>query len=81
MLRIQDVHPGSFFLSIPDLCSIFKKLQQKRGVKKFFFSYCSHNYHKIEYYFIFELMKKKIWAIIQRIIGLTHSFVIKLSKI
>jgi hypothetical protein len=32
--------------------------------------FCSHKYHKIENYFIFELVKKKIWANLQRIIEL-----------
>ena len=46
---------------IPDLGSWIQKQQKKRGVKKFclntFFS--SHNFHKIENYFIFEMLKKK----------------------
>jgi hypothetical protein len=25
-------------------------------------SFCSHRYHKIEYYFISQLVKRKIWA-------------------
>ncbi len=29
--------------------------------------FCSHKFHKIEYYFIFEILKKKIWANFQRI--------------
>ncbi len=33
VLRIRDVYPGSWFLSIPDPGS--KKQQQQRGVKKF----------------------------------------------
>jgi hypothetical protein len=36
----------------------------------YWFGYCSHNYHKIENYFIFEQVKKKMWANLQRIIGL-----------
>jgi hypothetical protein len=38
---------------------------------------------KIENYFIFELVKKKIWANLQRIIEffVTQKIVIKLSKI
>ncbi len=56
---------------IPDLGSRTQKQQQKRGMKKklvvlpFF---CSHKYHKIENYCIFELVKKKIGAYLQRII-------------
>jgi hypothetical protein len=71
------------FIPDPDFCpSRIQELQQKRGVKKNMFSYCSHKYNKIENYFIFELMTKKIWANLQKIIGLfTQKFVIKLSKI
>jgi hypothetical protein len=43
---------------------------------------CSHKNHKIENYINFELMKKKIWANLQKIIELsTKKFVIKLSII
>jgi hypothetical protein len=60
------------FIVIPDPGS--KKQQQKRGVKTFcchtgtgtFF--CSHKFHKIENYLIFEMLKKKIRASFQRII-------------
>ncbi len=63
MLWIQDVYPGSrlfWFLPIPDPVSWIPD-QQKRGVKKnccntFF---CGHKFHKIENYFIFEMLKKK----------------------
>jgi hypothetical protein len=38
--------------------------KQQQGVKKNFFSYlCSHKFQKIENYFSFEVLKKKIWAI------------------
>jgi hypothetical protein len=30
--------------------------------------FCSHKFHKIEYYVIFELLKKNIWANFQRIV-------------
>jgi hypothetical protein len=68
------VHPGSRI----------QKQQQKRGVKKIrcptFFS--SHKNHKIVKYINFELVKKKIWANLQRIIELSaQKIVIKLSKI
>jgi hypothetical protein len=43
-----------------------KTLKKERG-ETFF---CSHKYHKIENYFIFELVKKKIWENLQRIIEL-----------
>ncbi len=71
MLRIQDVYPGSFahpgsrisdpVSRIPDLGSRIQKEKQKRGVKKSEKnSGGSHKYHKIENYFIFELVKKKM---------------------
>ncbi len=74
VLRIRDVYPGSRI----------QKQQQKRGWKKicchtFFWS---HKFHIIEHYFIFEMLKKKIWANFQRIIKLyTQNIVTKLSKI
>ncbi len=44
--------------------------------------FCSHKFHKIVNYFIFEMLKKKIWANFQRIIELfTQKIVTKLSKI
>ncbi len=74
MLRIRDVYPGSRILifthpgsRIPDLGS---RIQN------------SHIFHKIENYFSFEVLKKKIWANFQRIIELyTQKIVTKLSKI
>jgi hypothetical protein len=51
----------------------FLRSSRHRGKKKF---------HKTENYFTFEMLKKKIWASFQRIIGLfTQKFVTKLSKI
>ena len=73
MLRIRDVYPGSWFLPIPvpDLGSRIQK-QQQGGVKKIschtFF--CSYKFHKIVNYFIFEMLKKKVWTNFQRIIEL-----------
>jgi hypothetical protein len=29
--------------------------------------FCSHKFHKIEYYFIFDMLKKKIWPNFSRI--------------
>jgi hypothetical protein len=65
----------------PDVSSVadagclsrIKKQQQKRGVKKNLLSYlfCSHKNHKIENYINFELVKKKLWANLQRIIELS----------
>jgi hypothetical protein len=69
--------PDFYPSRIPDLGSRIQKAQQKRGVKKI-----SHKFHKIENYFIFEMLKKKIWASFQRIIELfIQKVVTKLSKI
>ncbi len=69
-------HPGS---RIPDP----KIATKERGEKKIFsYLFCSHKFHKIEKYFIFEMLKKKIWASFQRIIELfIQKFVTKLLKI
>jgi hypothetical protein len=67
-----------------DLGSRIEKQHQKRGVKKICCHTfcCSHEFHKIEYYFIFEMLKKKIWVNFQRIIEVfTQKIVTKLSKI
>jgi hypothetical protein len=72
-------HPGSWIL---DLGS--KKQQQKRGAKKICCNtfYCSHKFHKIVNYFIFETLKKKNWASFQRILELfTQKIVTRVSKI
>ncbi len=64
--------------------SRIQKQLQKRGVKKIscYTFFCSHKFHKTENYFIFELLKRKIWASFQRIIPLfTQKIVPKLSKI
>jgi hypothetical protein len=43
---------------------------------------CNHKFHKIENYFSFEVLKRKIWASFQRFIELfTQKIVTKLSKI
>jgi hypothetical protein len=74
--QILDLRPR-----IPDLGSRIQKQQQKRGVQKnlcltFF---CSHIFHKMINYFIFKMLKKKIWASFQRIIELfTQKLVTKL---
>ncbi len=79
--------PGSWFLPIPDPGSRIpdpKTATEERGQKfcchTFF---CSYKFHKILNYFIFELLKKKIWAKFQkRIIEcFTQKVVTKLSKI
>ncbi len=44
--------------------------------------FCSLKFHKIEKYFLFKMLKKKIWANFYRIIELfTQKIVTKLSKI
>ncbi len=86
--RIPDFCPSR----IPDLGSRIQdsgsriqKQQQKGRVEKNFLSLtslCSHKYHKIKNYFIFEQARKKLWANLQRIIELfTQKNVIKLSTI
>ncbi len=50
-------HPGS------------KNINKRKGWKKLVIKFfCSHKFHKIEKYFIFEMLNKKIWANFQRII-------------
>jgi hypothetical protein len=58
--RIPD--PGS---RIPDP----KTVTKVRGEIFFFIIlFCSHKLHKVKYYVIFEMLKKKIWANFQRIV-------------
>jgi hypothetical protein len=72
--RIPD--PGS---RIPDL----KTATKERGEEKLLsYLFCICKFHKIEYYFLFEMPNKKIWANFQRIIEVfTQKIVTKLSKI
>ncbi len=72
---------GSRFLPIPDPGS--KNSNKREGWKISCLTFFRrHKFHKIENYFIFEMLKKKIWANFQRILGLfTQNIVIKLSKI
>ncbi len=75
--RIPDLiftHPGS---RIPDPRSknSNKRVRWKKNLLSYFF--CSHRFYKIEYYVIFEMLKKKIWANFQRIVG---SFYPKIFK-
>jgi hypothetical protein len=74
--------PDFYPSRIPNLVSRTQKQQQKKGVKKFLsYIFYSHKFHKIENYFIFEKLKKKIGVSFQRIIELvTQKFVTKLSK-
>ncbi len=78
--------PGSWFLPIPDPGSRIpdpKSATKERGEKKFCHTFLfSLKCHKIEHYFSFEVLKKKIWANFQRIVKLfTQKIVTKLSKI
>ncbi len=72
VLRIRDVYPGSWFLPIPDPGSRIPdpKTSTKGRVEKKCLSniFCSHKFHKIVNYFIFEMLKKKFWANFQRIL-------------
>jgi hypothetical protein len=76
--------PDFYPSRIPELGSRIQKQQQKRGVKKICCHtfLCSHKFHKIENYFSFEELKKKVWPNFQRIRNLfTQKIVTKLSKI
>ncbi len=80
--------PGSWFLPIPDPGSRIsdpgsKNSNKREGWKKICCHtfLCSHKFPKIEHYFSFEVLTKKIWANFQRIIELfTQKIVTKLSK-
>jgi hypothetical protein len=61
VLRIRDVYLGS------RIQNGNKKVGWKIICCHTFF--CSHKFHKIENYFIFEMLKEKIWANFQRIIN------------
>jgi hypothetical protein len=61
VLRIRCVSPGSWFLSIPDPRSRIQKQQLERGGKIGCLTcFRSQKYHKIETYFVLELVKRKI---------------------
>jgi hypothetical protein len=83
--RIPD--PEFYPSRIPDLGSRIpdrKTATKERGEKKFVVItfLCSYKFFKIENYFSFEVLKKKIWANFQRVIELlTQKIVTKLSKI
>jgi hypothetical protein len=53
------VHPGS------RISGNSKTATKQRGEKICCTFFCSHKYHKIKNYFIFELAKKKIWPNVQ----------------
>jgi hypothetical protein len=67
VLRIPD--SGSWFLSIPDPGS--KNSSEREGGKNLLsHPFLNQKYNKIKNCFIFELLKKKIWANLQRILEL-----------
>ncbi len=70
VLRIRDVYPGFWLLPIPDPGS--KNSNKRERWKKIscYTFFCSSKFHKIENYFIFEKLKKKMWANFQRFIEL-----------
>jgi hypothetical protein len=77
VLRIRDVYPGSRILifthprsRIPDSKTATKEGSEKNICYHTFFS--SHKLHKNGYYFIFEMLKKKMWANFQRIIEIFY---------
>jgi hypothetical protein len=62
---------------MPDPKTATKERGEKKIICPTFF--CTHKYQKTENYFIFEPVKNKIWANLQRIIELfTQKFVINL---
>jgi hypothetical protein len=94
VLRIRDVyprsriliftHPGSRILDLGSRIPDPKTATEERSEKIFFVIptfLCSHKFHKIENYFSFEVLNKKIWANFQRIIELfTQKIVISSQK-
>ena len=52
--------PGSWFLPIPDPGS--KNSNKRQGWKNFFCQtiFCSQKFHKTEFYFIFDMLKKNV---------------------
>ncbi len=72
--------PDFFPSRIPDP----KTATKERGDNKFVVIpfFCSHKFHKIEHYFIFEMLMIKIGANFQRIIDFfTRKIVVEISKI
>ena len=57
------------FLCLGTLRTNFFTVTKEREEKNFvIILFCCHKFHKIEYYVIFEMLKKKIWANFQRIV-------------
>jgi hypothetical protein len=59
--------PDFYPSRIPDLGSRIKNRQKKERGKKNSYLFHGHKFHKMENYFIFEMLKKKIWSNFQRI--------------
>ncbi len=81
-IKRQCCGSGSWFLPIPDPGS--KNSNKREGWKKIWCHtfLCSHKFHKLEHYFSFEVLKKKIWSNFHRIIErFTQKIVTKLSKV
>jgi hypothetical protein len=72
--------PDFYPSGIPDPGS--KNRNKREGEKNCCHTFfCSHRFHKIVNYFMFETLKKQIWANFQRIIEIfTQKIVTKLSK-
>jgi hypothetical protein len=80
MGRFLQCCGSGMFIPDPDFCpSRIQKQQQKKGMKKIFFTFCSHKYYKIENYFIFKLVKIKIWTNLQRIIELFNQKIVNIG--
>jgi hypothetical protein len=77
VLRIPDVYPGFRILIFVHpgsrISNPGSKNSNKRGGEKNLLSYlfCSHKNHKTENYIYLELVEKKIWANLQRILALS----------
>jgi hypothetical protein len=87
VLRIRDVYPGSriLVLSIPDPGRRIpdpKTTTKERGEKNLLsYLFCSHKFHKTENYFIFEMLKKTIWANFKEKKLFIQKIVTKLPKV
>jgi hypothetical protein len=87
--RIRDVYPGSRILIFTHPGSRIldpgsKNSNKRQEWKQFLCQtiFCSYKFHKTDYYFIFYMLKKKIWPNFPRIIEVfTQKNVTKPSKI
>jgi hypothetical protein len=71
MAAVSWIPDPDFYPSrIPDPGYRIQKQQQREGLKKICCHtfLASHKFHKIENYFISQILKKKIWVSFQRII-------------